>query len=427
MTWASGRRDRRTFSGWWILSVAGLASFLSGPAQTYGVSPFVEPMLAELGWSRSLFSTAYSVGTLASAGALLLVGRQIDRWGNRLVLSLAAVSFGLALMLLSVAGGAVALLVGFALLRTSGSGVLGLGTRTLIPFWFVRHRGRAFSLLGLAGSLSLAAVPPVNQLLIDAFGWRVAWRIDALVVWLVLLPAVALVVRNRPEELGQLPDGVRAEDALGAAPAERGAGPDDGFSLRQAARTPAFWGLVGASLVPSLVVTGLAFNQVAILTDRGLPATLAATTFAVESAIGIPTALLAGWLADRFPVRFVLAAGQVCLAVAMVWLLVSAGAPGLALLYSAWRGASSGLWMVAADVAWPAYFGRRHLGSIRSVGFSVSVVGAAVGPIPFGLAYDLLGGYDPAIAALLVLPVAAAVAVLLARPPALRPSSADAG
>ena len=427
MTWASGRRDRRTFSGWWILSVAGLASFLSGPAQTYGVSPFVEPMLAELGWSRSLFSTAYSVGTLASAGALLLVGRQIDRWGNRLVLSLAAVAFGLALMLLSVAGGAVALLVGFALLRTSGSGVLGLGTRTLIPFWFVRHRGRAFSLLGLAGSLSLAAVPPVNQLLIDAFGWRVAWRIDALVVWLVLLPAVALVVRNRPEELGQLPDGVRAEDALGAAPAERGAGPDDGFSLRQAARTPAFWGLVGASLVPSLVVTGLAFNQVAILTDRGLPATLAATTFAVESAIGIPTALLAGWLADRFPVRFVLAAGQVCLAVAMVWLLVSAGAPGLALLYSAWRGASSGLWMVAADVAWPAYFGRRHLGSIRSVGFSVSVVGAAVGPIPFGLAYDLLGGYDPAIAALLVLPVAAAVAVLLARPPALRPSSADAG
>ncbi|MBA3416838.1 MAG: MFS transporter, partial [Chloroflexia bacterium] len=163
-----------------------------------------------------------------------------------------------------------------------------------------------------------------------------------------------------------------------------------------------------------------------ILTDRGLPATLAATTFAVESAIGIPTALLAGWIADRFPVRYVLAAGQVCLAVAMVWLLVSAGAPGLALLYSAWRGASSGLWMVAADVAWPAYFGRRHLGSIRSVGFSVSVVGAAIGPIPFGLAYDFLGGYDPAIVALLVLPVAATVAVLLAKPP-LRPSGGGLG
>lgn len=85
--------------------MAGLAVFLSGPAQTYGVSPFVDPMLAELGWSRSLFSAAYSAGTLASAGALLLVGRQIDRWGNRLVLSLAAVAFSLALLIMSVVGG----------------------------------------------------------------------------------------------------------------------------------------------------------------------------------------------------------------------------------------------------------------------------------------------------------------------------------
>lgn len=86
---------RPRFSGWWVLSAAGLAVFFSGPAQTYGVSPFVEPMLAELGWSRSLFSAAYSVGTLVSAGALLLIGRQIDRWGNRLVVSVAAVAFAI--------------------------------------------------------------------------------------------------------------------------------------------------------------------------------------------------------------------------------------------------------------------------------------------------------------------------------------------
>jgi MFS family permease len=411
---------RRHFSGWRVLFVAGLASFLSGPAQTYGVSPFVEPMLADLGWSRSLFSSAYSLGTLASAGALILVGRQIDRVGNRIVLSCAALGFGLALLLLSATSGGFALLTGFALLRTCGSGIIGLGTRTLVPFWFVRHRGRAFGLLGLAGSLSLAAIPPANQLLIEAFGWRTAWRIDAFVIWLVLLPAVALFVRNRPEEIGQRPDGTRGEDVLGATGAGGRPDVDEGLSLREVTKTRAFWGLVGASVVPSLVVTGLAFNQVAILTDRGLPATLAATTFAVESAIGIPTALLAGWLVDRFPVRYVLAAGQLCLAVAMVWLLVSSGVPALALLYSAWRGASSGLWMVAADVAWPAYFGRRHLGSIRSVGFAVGTVGAALGPLPFGLAYDLLGGYDPAIAALLTLPVAATVAVLLAKPPALR-------
>ena len=131
----------------------------------------------------------------------------------------------------------------------------------------------------------------------------------------------------------------------------------------------------------------------------------------------MPITLLAGWLSDRYPLRYTLAAGQICLLLAMVALL-AANSPGLALLYSALRGASSGLWMVAADVAWPAYFGRRHLGSIRSVGFAVGVVGAAIGPIPLGIAYDYLGGYNVAIAGMLVLPVAATMAVLRAKPPA---------
>lgn len=407
------RHHRGSFSGWLMLAVAGLAVFMSGPAQTYGVSTFVDPMLADLGWSRSLFSTLYSIGTLASAGALLLVGRLIDRWGNRVVLAATAVGFGLALLLMSAVAGPFALLIGFALLRTCGSGVLTLAARTLVPNWFVRQRGRAFSLIGLASMLSLAAIPPLHQALIGGFGWRAAWRIDALVIFLVLLPVVAVVVRDRPEALGQYPDGVRPLVGSDASPAD----PDDGMTLRAALRTPAFWGLIGASVVPSLVVTGLAFNQVAIFTDRGLPAALAATTFSVESAVALPITLLAGWLADRYPVRYVLAAGQVCLAAAMISLL-AADALALALVYAAWRGASGGLWMVAADVAWPTYFGRRHLGSIRSVGFAVGVGGAAIGPVPFGLAYDRLGGYEAAIAGLLLLPCLATVAVLRAKPPA---------
>lgn len=399
-----------------MLSAAGLAVFLSGPAQTYGVSPFVEPMLTELGWPRSLFSAAYSVGTLASAGALLLIGRQIDRWGNRLVFSVAAVVFALALLLMSMVGGLVTLLLGFALLRTFGSGVLTLAARTLIPHWFIRRRGRAFSLLGLASTLSLALFPPVNEVLIEAFGWRGAWRANAVVIVLVLLPVVAFVVRDRPELVGQRPDG-----APPSGDESRSDGGDDGsFALREALRTPAFWGLLGASAVPSFVVTGLAFNQVAIFTDRGLPGTLAAVTFSVESAVGLPTTLLAGWLVDRYPLRYTLAAGQICLLIALVALL-AANSPALALFYSAWRGASSGLWMVAADVAWPAYFGRRHLGSIRGVGFAVGVAGAALGPLPLGLAYDYLGGYDAAIAGMLALPVIAAIAVLRATPPAIQP------
>lgn len=102
--------------------------------------------------------------------------------------------------------------------------------------------------------------------------------------------------------------------------------------------------------------------------------------------------------------------------------LLAADAPPLALGYSAWRGASGGPWLVAADVAWPPSFGRRHLGRSRGFGIGVSVLGAAIGPIPFGLAYDLLGSDHAAIAGLLFLPVSATGAVLRSRPPSPAPS-----
>lgn len=405
---------RPRFSGWWMLLVACLAVFLSGPAQTYGVSVFVDPMIDDLGWSRSLFSTLYSVGTLASAGVLVLVGRQIDRLGNRIIISVAALLFGGALFLLSVVDSLVMLLIGFGLLRTFGSGVLTLAARTLVPNWFHSRAGRAFSLIGLAAMLSQALIPSFNNAMIVSIGWRDAFRVNALIMWLLLLPIVAVVLRNRPSDIGQVPDGIPPEAPL------PGASDDEpGITLHAALHSVTFWSLIGASVVPSLVVTGLAFNQVAILTDRGFPSSLAATTFAVESAVALPTTLLAGWLVDRFPVRIILMLGQVCLIAAMLFLLV-AQSPALVLCYSAWRGASSGLWMVAVDVAWPSYFGRKHLGSIRGVGFAVGVVGAAIGPIPFGLSYDLLGSYTAAIAGLLCLPLVAALAVLRAHPPGER-------
>ncbi len=249
-----GRRVRHGFAGWRMLVISCFAVFLSGPAQTYGVSVFVDPMLAELGWSRSLFSTLYSLGTLASAGALVFVGRQIDRVGNRLVLAVSAVGFGAAMLLLSTASGVVVVLLSFAMLRTFGSGVLTLAARTLVPNWFHTRAGRAFSLIGLAAMLSQALIPLFNNLMIDAVGWRGAWQVNAIVMWAVLLPIVAVAIRNRPADLGQFPDGIRRREDDASAPEAD----ESGVTLHAALRTTTFWFLIGASVVPSLVVTGLA-------------------------------------------------------------------------------------------------------------------------------------------------------------------------
>jgi len=236
LTSHSPRRAHPAFAGWLMLLVAGFAVFWSGPAQTYGVSAFVDPMLDDLGWSRSLFSSLYSIGTLTSAGILILAGRQIDRWGNRRVMTAAAALFGAAMLLLSTAGHAIALLIGFSLLRSFGSGVLTLGARTLVPYWFRSRSGRAFSILGVAAMLSSALIPPFNNFLINSFGWRDAWRVNAAIIWVVVLPAMLVLIRNRPQDIGQFPDGQRVDSDR----PDADLAPEWGLTVREALRTYSF-------------------------------------------------------------------------------------------------------------------------------------------------------------------------------------------
>ena len=412
-------RPHPRFSGSTMLGIGALVLLLSAPAQTYGFSVFIDPMLAEFGWSRSLISTAYTVATLASAGAVFLAGGVIDRFGQRRVMLVTAVVYVAALLTMGTVSTPLGLLLGFTLLRITGSSVLTLAARTLVAQWFVQRRGRAVSVLNLGKTLGMAAVPPVSAFLIERFGWRSAWQANALLVAL-LVPLIAAFVRGRPEEVGQFPDGRRPDDAAAAAIAD-----DTGsWTLRQALRTRTMWLVLSTTLVPALVTNGLSFNQISILTQTGLTPTVAATTFAVESIVALPVTLLAGWMADRFGPRALLALGQATLTLAMVALAFT-NSPEMGFVFGALRGLSSGTWILASEVTWPAYFGRRYLGSIVGLSFTVAFVGAAVGPLPFGLLYDAFGTYDAAIWALTILPFAATWAALLATPPGPPPTAAS--
>ncbi len=396
-----------------MLAVAGLAIFWSGPAQTYGVSSFVEPMMDDIGMPRSIFSLLYSIGTLTSAILLIPLGRVIDRWGTRASLLAAGVATVVALLFASTMRAPIAVLIGFAFLRTAGAGLLPLAARTLVPFWFVQRRGRAFSLLGLASTLSVASIPALGAYLIVKMGWREAWRWEALAIALTLVPAIWFVVRDRPEDVGQRADGEPPS------PEQYASGPslDWGPTLTEAMHTPIFWAMVVAGAVPALVLTGVSFNQVSLFEERGMGPALAAATFTVESMVALPMALFAGWLVDRTPPRYAIAVSEVLFTVTLGWLLF-ATTPVSALTYAAWRGAAVGLWMVAMDVSWPLIFGRRHLGAIRGFGNSTAIAAAALGPLPIGFSHDLFGSYSHAILVLAILPLIPAVWILIARRPA---------
>ena len=401
------------YYGWVILAIASLSVFASGPGQTFTVSVFVDPMIAELGWSRSLISGLYALGSVTAAVVVIAVGRLLDRFGARVMLVAVGIVFGLAVIWMSRVGSAFDMYLGFTAIRTLGQGSLTLIPTTLVAIWFVRARGRATALVAIGGAAGAAIFPLLNHGLIVQFGWRGAWVALAFVIWgFVVIPAL-LLVRRSPESVGLRPDGERAETPSGDV---RGAHADGDFTLRQASRTRAFWLLLLAGSSQSLISTALTFHNTSFLGGKGVEPGFAAATLTVMAVVMIAGGFAAGFLNDRLPNRFVLAGGQLLLLTAMLFtFVISAG--WLALVYGAIMGVSAGVLMNTVTVIWANYYGRRHLGSVRGVAMTGMMTFAAVGPLPFSLLHDLSGSYDLAVLVFLALPVICVAAAFLAVEP----------
>ncbi|MCH2667226.1 MAG: hypothetical protein MKZ59_04585, partial [Deinococcales bacterium] len=72
------------FYGWVILLVGALGMFMTAPGQTFGISVFLDSIIADLGITRTTASLLYALATLVASLGLPFVGRAIDSWGPRI-------------------------------------------------------------------------------------------------------------------------------------------------------------------------------------------------------------------------------------------------------------------------------------------------------------------------------------------------------
>lgn len=413
------RLNERCFYGWVMLVVAGLGIFASGPGQSHLFSVFVTPISEDLGISRTAVSFAYALATMVAALGLPWVGRQIDRYGVRVVATWVALLFGLSQIAFSAVSSLVWLIVGFGALRFLGQGSLMLSCANLVSQWFDRSRGFALSLMAFGFSISMALHPPLAQWLIGEVGWRDAWIWLAVITWILLLPSFTLLVHNRPEDLGLQPDGgdrVAARASVLAAP--RAGRADEGLTLAQALRTSAFWIIACGLATFSMLVTALFFHQVSIFESQGLDAATAARVFIISAVTMITFMPIVGRMLDRFPTRPIFAAALTTMSLALITMAFARDLP-TAIVYSVMLGINNAAIQSHMSFLWPRYFGRRYLSSIQGAGQTIGVIASSLGPLPFGIYFDVFGSYTGALIGLAALPLACAVAVLFLRAPVL--------
>ena len=427
------------FYGWAILGFGTVGILASTPGQTIGVATFTDYLIDALGLQRQTLSLAYAIGTAASSLLLTYAGKLYDRFGARVMGVLTPLALSVVLVALSQAdriaaplGGALApqrpwvaafavMVVGFFALRFTGQGVLTMVSRNMMLKWFDRHRGLAVGISGVFVAVGFSLTPLIFAALLDGWGWRGAWLWAAAVVGPATAALAAVFFRDNPEQCGLVPDGHAPPPHPHDTPGPPAAVMEQ-YTLGQARRCFAFWVFAVAIAMFALYITGLMFHIDSIFAEAGMGKNAGRSIFLPAAVLSLLFRLLAGWISDHVPLKYLL----------MVFLGGMAGTMfGFLYLEQQWtiwliiagNGVSLAMMDLLSGMVWPRFFGREHLGAISGQAMAVAVLFSAVGPYLFAISLDWTASYDAAAGACL-----GAIAVLMALSPlANNPQAGRAG
>ena len=364
----------------------GLACTLaSNFGQTFFIALFGDHIRADFGLSHSDFGGLYGVATLISAVVILWAGRQIDRVDLRLY---AGVIFGgLAISSALMAASSSPWLLGLAFvgLRLFGQGLLRHTAVISMARYFDAARGRAMSVVGLGFPIAEATFPAALVLILSVLSWREAWGGFALYIVALHLPLALWLLKGHGVRHAQLEERLKTEEPH-----------LDDLTQRRLMTDWRFQMIVPASLMGPFLMTGLFFHQIAIADAKGWDIALLAASFPAFAAATVTASLITGWVVDRSGPGVVLPVFAIPLTLALI-VVATLDQTWSAPLYFSLGGLTVGASGVLISAAWADTFGVRHLGAIRSLTSSMTVVSTALAPVLVGWLLDA-GFAIPAIA-----------------------------
>ncbi len=380
------------FRGWWVLSSAtvGLALGYSNiGVVSFGL--FVIPLADAFGWGRGDISVAMLLMNATVVVMAPLAGVLIDRLGVRRVLLPSIVLFALAVAALArLDGNILVFYLTYVLLTAFGIGTTPTTYMRTVVAWFNRKRGLAIGIAMAGVGLGATLIPPAVQFVIMHFGWRWAYLALAGLALFISLPLVAALLVEKPEDLGQLPDG-RAPEII-----RKDSRTWVGYSFSLCLRQRSFWLMsIGFSLL-GMFTSGILAHLVPLLQDRNVSPELAALGASLLGITLIAGRIVCGLLLDRFPARLIVV-GFLLGPVVGLAMLAGGASSGWAFLSVLLVGLAIG-----AEMDFMTYLVSRYLGLLafgRTYGFMYSAfaVGAGFGPVLMGYAHQYSGNYGIAL------------------------------
>jgi sugar phosphate permease len=403
--------SNKVYYGWIVVGITCLVLLTSaGIRSTPGI--LMVPLEEEFHWSRATIALAVSINLILYGCIGPFAAAVMEKFGIRRSVLCALALVGLGVASTSMMQYPWQLILMWGVLVGVGTGFLASVLAAVVAArWFTARRGLVVGILSGGASTGQLLFLPVMANVTAAYGWRATVICIAAVVC-VVLPLVALLMRDRPSDLGLMPYGETGEPKP-AQPAKGNPVVLAFAALREGARVRDFWLLAGTYFVCGASTNGLiGTHLIPACMDHGYTAVTGAALLATMGVFNFIGTTSSGWLSDKFDNR---------------WLLfIYYGLRGLSLLYLPFSFTdyyTMTLFAMFYGLDWFATvsptvriltntFGRERAGMIYGWVFTAHQLGGASAAFFGGLLRVEYGGYMEAFMLSGALCLGAAIAVL---------------
>lgn len=398
---------KKIYYGWFVVFGCLMITCTMVPPIMALSNKFLIQVTGELRISRSAFTLANTI--LQGLGIFLspIVSARLARGNMKRIQTVSIIGFVLSYASFSLATNVIHLYI-----SSFFTGIFFLNA-SLIPVsmmitnWFIKKRGLAMSIamagIGVGGTI----FSPVITWLLGAYGWRSTYRIMAVIILVLALPAALFILRKRPEDMGLLPYGSEDVSQQEAASKSSPKKADIIFPLSvKESRTKVFFILfIFGMLCNGLINTGSLGHFPPAIEELQGPQ-VQALIISMYSMIGIFGKLVLGWLNDRFGVVASTAFGCITFALSFIFILFGQNINMLyimALLF----GLGDAIGTVTPPLITSAIFGAEKYGEAYGIANSFSQIGLSLGALMVAAIYDTSGSYNTAWILLLILTLGA--------------------
>ncbi|MCB7304481.1 MFS transporter [Bariatricus massiliensis] len=273
----------------------------------------------------------------------------------------------------------------------------------LLTAWFKEKRGFAISVATIGTSIGGVIFNPVVEKLISTYGWRTADRVTGALMFVITVPCLYAIIRNRPKDKGLLPYGVTDIAALKGNTQQKQE-VLTGMTMKEAMKSPILYLFLFAVLAMTFA-NGAALQTPTYLADIGYGTAVAARAASAYAAVGIFGKLILGSIVDKFGekkgVIYICSVTTIAY-ICFIFARSRVAFFGLILFY----GLSTGMVSVMPTLLTSKIFGNRDYGPIYGVVVSVNRFGGIIGNLLVSLLFDITGNYSiiwPACAVMIVL------------------------